>query len=89
MEIPQRDVIAAIEEAVRNALSTDAKRYVDVSRVPLICQSIIQIHDNIKDIKDNMVTRESFSPVRNLVYGLVSLFLTGIAVALLALVIKQ
>jgi hypothetical protein len=33
-----------------------AQRFIDVSRVPLICKSILDIHDNIQDIKDTMKT---------------------------------
>ena len=30
----------------------DAKRFVDVSRIPLICKSIFDIHENIKSIRE-------------------------------------
>lgn len=32
----------------------DAQKFIDVSRIPLICQNIHAMHDNIKDIKENM-----------------------------------
>jgi hypothetical protein len=43
-----------IREAVEDAFSSSVKdgRYVDVSRVPLICQSIVQIHKDVSEIKD-------------------------------------
>lgn len=32
----------------------DAKRFIDVSRIPLLCKSVLDIHKNIDEIKDNI-----------------------------------
>lgn len=85
----------AIKKAVQEAFSAEGgdKRFIDVSRVPLICQAIVGIHDDIKDIKDKLdqkfVTRESFTPVQRVVYGLVGLILTAVMLAILGLVITK
>ncbi len=39
-------------------------------------------------MQDNYVTRAEFEPVRNLVYGLVGLLLTGVVGAMIALIMK-
>ena len=85
----------AIEDAVSNAFSAgvESKRYIDVSRVPLICQSIINISADIKDINDklekNFITKTEFMPVRTVVYGFMGLVLTVVVLALLGLVIMN
>lgn len=80
-----------IKQAVIEAFSVgvDNKRFIDVSRIPLICQSINQIGIDIKEIKESIVTKEEFTPVKTLVYGMVGLALSAIVGALLMLVIKQ
>ncbi len=60
------------------------KRFIDITRVPLICQSIVGIHDGIKKIEEAMVTKDQFAPVRLIVYGGVATLLTGVIGALLA-----
>lgn len=40
-------------------------------------------------LKADYVTREEFSPIRSIVYGMVGLILTAVIGALVALVIKQ
>lgn len=79
--------LEAIEYAVTKAFSAgvDDKRYIDVSRIPLICQSIVGIDKKL----DLLVTQAEFWPVKTLVYGLVSLILSGVIGALLILVINH
>ena len=93
----------AIREAVERAFSAgvDNRRFIDVSRIPLICQSIVQIGKDVSDIKHSMqenndamnnrmekfVTQDQFSPVKAIVYGIVGLVLTAVAIALLAMVV--
>lgn len=72
----------------------DARRFIDVTRIPLICQSINGIHESLKEIQrsiDNFdskyVTHELFSPyksVLNIIGGLVIVAVVG---GLLTLVI--
>ena len=81
-----------IQEAVDSALSANlgGKRYIDITRVPLICQSIIGIHTEIKELKTNLdkkyVTRDSFFPVKIIVYGIVGIVMTAALGRLLALI---
>lgn len=84
-----------IEEGVEKALSANVgrKRYIDVSRIPLICQSIVGIHQNLETINTKLdnkyVTKESFSPVRTIVYGMIGIILTSVIIGILSLVIKK
>lgn len=43
----------------------------------------------IEKLDRNYVTKAEFAPVQKIVYGMVALILTGVVVALLALVIRQ
>lgn len=97
--------LKAIRAAVEDAFSSGVKdkRFIDVSRVPLICQSINQIGKDIGEIKDlimdnkeaadirmdGLVTADQFWPVRTVVYGLIGLILTAVAGALIALVVTK
>lgn len=107
MERPQRpeekqatadiNSIRVLAEAIEKAINDQNgdKRFIDLTRIPLICLSITGIHSSleeikgmIKDIKQDFVTHEAFDPVKNLVYGLVGLMLTSVIVAILAMVIR-
>lgn len=76
-----------IKKAVIEAFSAgvDNKRYIDVSRIPLICQSIVGIDKKL----DELVTKQEFWPVKTLVYGVTGLMLSGVVGALLVLVFKH
>lgn len=51
---------------------------------------IIRELDEIKaKLEHNYVTEDKFTPIRNIVYGMVALILTSVCGALIALVIKQ
>lgn len=82
-------IATAVKEAFNIEDNTGQKRFVDVSRVPLICQAIIGIQQSLTKIEENMVTKETFSPIRSLVYGMVGLVLTGVVGALLTLVLRH
>lgn len=73
----------AFTEAVTEMLSENPTRYIDVSRVPLICQALIGLNDKM----DKMVTQDQFWPVKTIVYGAVGLILTAVILALAYLVI--
>ncbi len=75
-----------IQKAVEKAFAAKVEggRYVDISRVPLLCQAVIGIDKKL----DDMVTQDQFWPVKTLVYGLVGIILTAVIVAVIALVIK-
>ena len=51
---------------------------------------IIKELDEIKaKLEKNYVSQEEFKPVRNLVYGMVTIILTAVIGSLIALIIKQ
>jgi hypothetical protein len=79
IEEGQKRTAQAISEALHDVF--DEKRssgqFIDVSRIPLICQSIVSISGDLKDIKKSMVTKEQFVPIRTLVYGACLLVLIG------------
>ena len=83
----------AIEDAVQRAFAAGVgeKRYIDVSRIPLICQSIVGIGTRLASIDEklekNFVTKDQFGPVKAIVYGAASIILTTVFGALIALVI--
>lgn len=62
------------------------------TQIAVIANDINYIKTDIKDIKSKLesdyVTQEEFRPIRNLVYGMVSLVLTGVLGALVSLVLK-
>lgn len=65
-------------EALRQVFgeNTDSGRFIDVTKIPLICRSITDIHQNISEIKLMMenndrkyVNGDQFWPVKTIVYG--------------------
>lgn len=76
-----------VEDAVIRAFKAGIGegRYIDVSRIPLICQSIVGIDDKL----DKLVTQDQFWPVKTLVYGITALMLSGVVGALLMLVLRN
>ncbi len=84
-----------LAEALRRVFGENesAKRFVDVSRIPLICKSILDIHSSIEEIKDMIkisntdhVNQFQFAPVKAIVYGMVGMILTGFVAALILLI---
>lgn len=59
-----------------------AQRFVDVTRIPLICKSIVEMHEDMALIK------VSLNLIQKLVFGAVSIILIGVIGAVLALIIK-
>ena len=53
-----------------------------------ISGDIKHILAGIQEIKNGYVRREEFTPVKSLVYGLVGIIMTGVVVAILALILK-
>ena len=82
--------VRQIERAVERGFSMNVEegRYIDVSRIPLICQSIIGIDKKLEEMRNNLVTQDQFWPIRTLVYGVVGLMLSGMVVAIIALVVN-
>lgn len=95
-------IATSMVDVVNDALGKFPTRYFDASRIPLICQSILAIHEDVKQLSDMMktdreaagtehekfVTKESFYPVRNIIYGMVGLVLTAFMTGLIILVFR-
>lgn len=69
------------------------KESTDKVKLAVIQKDLEYIKANVDDIKHKMeqdyVTQEEFKPIRNIVYGTITLILTGVVGALLTLVIRQ
>ena len=97
MEIQKRNdehMTGILSNALREVfdLHKESGRFIDISKIPLLCKSVIEIHENIKEIKNKLdnkfVTIDMFSPVRMITYGLVGAILFAVIGALMMLVIK-
>lgn len=81
-----KDSEQALMELIQN------KRFLDLERVPLICNDIANIRKMMEAQSkqlDNLVTQDQFWPVKTLVYGFVGLALIGVIGALMALILKK
>ena len=97
VEIQRRNdehMTGILSDALREVFDAhkESGRFIDVSRIPLLCKAVLDIHENIKDIKNKLdnkfVTIEMFSPVRMITFGLVGAILFAVIGALMMLVIK-
>lgn len=77
-------VVTDAEKAMLDLIQN--KRFLDLERVPLICNDIAEIKGMLKN---QVVTQDQFWPIRTLVYGFVGLLLTGIIGSLLYLVLHR
>ena len=63
------------------------------TKIELALDQLKRVRDDLAKIDAKLerdyVTQEAFTPVRNIVYGLVGLILVGVVTALLALVIMK
>ena len=90
----EREYIKILAEALRQVFgeNQESQRFVDVSRIPLICKNINDMHENIKEINDKLDTKfinnDQFWPVKTLVYGATGIILVAVFSALIYLVIK-
>jgi len=72
-----------------NNLDSVQKLDVQIALLTEKIQNLTKVLDqNISDMKANYVTKEQFSPVQKVVYGLVSTILITVIAGVLALVIK-
>jgi len=91
--------VSQIEAAVSSAIAqffdrgVQEKRYIDVGRIPFICDDLHGIHETLNKIEDKLdekyVTKEDYRPVKAIVYGAVGLILTSVMIALIALIIRR
>jgi hypothetical protein len=69
------------------------EKMTDKTKLAVIQKDLEYIKINVKDIRDKMekeyVSRAEFEPIRNIVYGMVTLVLTGVVGALLTLVLRK
>lgn len=86
----QDALVAALRQVFGE--NTESGRFIDVTKIPLICKSIVDIHNNLEEIKHSLenrfVTRYEFSPVRALAYGLTGILLTATVGAMVATVLR-
>lgn len=86
-------VTKLLTDALKDAFGehVSSGRFVDVARIPLICKSIVDTNERLKEIADKLdnayVTKEAFNPVKSIVYGLVGLILVSVVGALLYMVV--
>lgn len=93
--------VEILADAISKAIgeSTGDKRFVDLTKIPLICLSITNIHKDVGEIKDMIVNlkkemtagfvrNETFTPIQKVVYGLVGLVLTTVAGSVIALILR-
>ena len=61
--------------------------------IALLNQKVDYVIEKVTKIEDKLdgdyVTREEFDPIKKVVYGLVSLILTAVVVALISLVLRK
>lgn len=92
----------ALENALRQVFgeNQDARRFIDITRIPLICQSINGIHESLQDLKsmistqkeqllnehEKFVSKDEFNPVKYIAFGAAGMILTGFTGAVLSLV---
>lgn len=52
----KREITEALSQALHDVFgeNVDRQRFIDVTRIPLICKSIVDTNDHIKEIKDMM-----------------------------------
>ena len=89
--------INSISEALRKVFGENerAGKFIDVSRIPLICQNINEIHarltdmaESMKENNENYINKDMFWPIKTLVYGATGIILTGVISALVYLVVQ-
>lgn len=63
------------------------------TQLALISQNVEHVDKKVMEVKHMLkgsyIRREEFDPIKKLVYGLVSIILTGVVGALLALIIQK
>ncbi len=86
-------VTRALATALRRVFgeNEETQRFVDVSKIPLICKSIVDMHKSMEEIKDRLDTRyvtvEAFGPYKKALNLIATAVLGAIVVAILSTVI--
>jgi hypothetical protein len=81
---------AIVESAIAKFFDrgVQEKKFIDIGRIPFICDDIGGIHESLKEIKEKAVTKEDFNLVKNIVFGFIALIVIAFMGALFALVFK-
>ncbi len=93
--LEDKRIVELLSKAMNEVFSANVEqgKFIDVSRVPLICQSIISIHENIKSIKEDLekkyVSNDTFAPIKAIVYGGVGIVLATVVGWVLLLIQKK
>ncbi len=87
---------STIVDVMENVFGKEESTYIVKNRVPLLCQSVIQMKGDISDIKlmmtdqyRKLVTKEEYAPVKIIVYGIVGTVLSSFMAGLVYLVFKS
>jgi GTP1/Obg family GTP-binding protein len=59
------NMMKAVTEIVTDALGRVKSRYVDTDRIPLLCQSVFQVRDDIKELKEIMIANRKESDIQH------------------------
>ena len=97
----EQSATKVLADALREVFGENEKsgRFVDVSRIPLICQNINTMHGNLEDIRMMMekaiadsdkryVNHDQWWPVKTIVYSGTGAVLLAVVGAVVALIIK-
>lgn len=97
-EVNDIKITNSLADALRQVFGENEKagRFIDVSRIPLICKDIGDIREHLGDIRgmmktneDRFINKDQFWPVKTLVYGATGIILTGVITALVYLVVNH
>jgi len=85
-EASRKHMKEQLTEIVSDALGENPTRYIDVSRIPLICKSIIAIDESLKNMDKKYINKDQFEPFRESVKNIETNISRGVWI-ILALVI--
>jgi hypothetical protein len=69
-----------------NRLDEANKNELILYKLEELKKDVVEMRKEMKESARNFITRAEFIPVRNIVYGMVSIILTGVLLALVALI---
>ncbi len=82
MEDSQKQIVEALD-----VYFSKDRKFIDTSRIPLICQDISGIHKSLLDIKETLnekvVTQDQFWPIKTIVYTGVGIVLAAVLTGVL------
>lgn len=84
----KQDMHESLVKIVGDALGENPTRYIDVSRIPLICKSIIDISESMKELKSIMVNKEVVESNTNRITAIESNLSWGVKIILGAVILS-